>query len=296
MIIGLLSIIAAISVSIISAYFSITGIRIIFSGAVISVTYMMASLEFGKIISTVWLYKWWKKSVKLVRTYLIIAVVILILISSLGIFSFLSRAFSQQNANTGNVQVKIERVDNYIDREKRNIEKAQDQLDMLDEAIDKYLELDVVTRGIEAREEQREDRENLNTTIQEAEDKIAEHEDEKFELKQQLNTLEVEVGPIKHIASLLYGEKDAEQHYDTAARILIILIVIVFDPFAVLLMVAGNIALDKRPKKQKGRPKGSKNKTNKKPNTSTPPQEESTREVNKETPPKLHKRRRVVKK
>lgn len=314
MFIGILAITAAILLSIVSAIFSISGLITIFSGAMIGAGVMGGVLEFSKISATVWLYSFWKKANTLLKSYFIIAIVILIAISSIGIFGFLSKAYVGQGEETSNIETRLERLDGYIEREERSIEQAQKQLDTLDEAVDRYLDLDIITRGIEAREEQREDREKLNNNVQEAEDKISKYEDEAFELKQQLNTLEVEVGPIKHIASLLYGEEDSENYYDTAARILIILIVIVFDPFAVLLMVAGNIALDKKPQSKRGRPKGSKNKKSNidKPSSKSEiPQNENNQETNneinteyntsptntnKEDIPKLHKNSPSIKK
>jgi ABC-type multidrug transport system fused ATPase/permease subunit len=301
--IGILSIITAILISAVSVYFSVTGIRIIFSGAVIAVTFMVGVLELGKISAAVWLYHFWKKSTKLFRGYFILAITILILISSLGIFSFLSSAFIEKSKDTQNIETKIERVNRYIEREEDAIKRANEQLDQLDKAIDKYIELDVVTKGLNQRQEQEEERKQLNNRITEAENKIAEYEDRLFELKERLNTLEVNVGPVKYIAMLLYGEKNAEDFYDNAARILIILIVIVFDPFAVLLMVAGNIALDRKPKKKVGRPKGST--SNKKPQGKQTKEQQDSQKPEKakeqtkdsvdtglkdSNPPKLHRK------
>lgn len=313
MFIGILAIIAAVLLSVISAIFSISGIVTIFSGAALGAGVMGAVLEFSKISATVWLYSFWKKAHKLLKTYFIIAIVILISISSVGIFSFLVKAYVGQGEETQQIETKIERVQRYIDREEQVIERSNEQLNQLDAAIEKYIELNVVTRGLDAREEQKEERDTLNNRIIEAEEKIAQYEDQLFELKQTLNTLEVNVGPVKYIAILLYSEENAENYYDNAARILIILIVIVFDPFAVLLMVAGNVALDRKPKKKTGRPKGSKAKSKKitqgyQPTQEvpeehpTPPQggtgevDKASTNTTKETPPKIHKkRRRVVK-
>lgn len=317
MFIGILAISAAVALSVVSAIFSINGIVTIFSGAVLGAGIMGGVLEFSKISATVWLYSFWKKANALLKSYFIVAIVILILISSLGIFGYLAKAYVGQGEASQQIEIKIERLNQYIQREEQTIEQANKQLSTLNESVDRYLELNVITKGLEAREEQSEERNKLNTIIREAENKIAEYEDTLFEYKQELNTLEVNVGPIKYIAALLYGENNAVDYYDDAARLLIILIVIVFDPFAVLLMVAGNIALDRKPKSNKGRPKGSQNK----PKTSTPvenkPPEESikkeenfekkeesdttpTNTVEREDIPKIHKnnslkkRRKVI--
>lgn len=303
MFIGILAILSAIVLSVTSAFFSINGIITIFSGAAIGAGIMGGVLEFSKISATIWLYHFWKKANKLLKSYFVIAIVILIVISTAGIYGFLAKAYVGQSESTNQIETKIERVNRYIEREESAIQRANEQLNQLDKAIEKYIELDVVTKGLNQREEQEEERKRLNNRIVEAENKIADYEDKLFELKEELNTLEVNVGPVKYIAMLLYGEENAEDFYDNAARILIILIVIVFDPFAVLLMVAGNVALDRKPKKKIGRPKGSTNKekSSKKPSYQTTQKQESTKEKeNKETkppteqPPELHRKEKPL--
>ena len=245
MFIGILNIIAAVVLSAVSAYFSVTGIRIIFSGALLGATFMGASLEFAKITATVWLYTWWKKSSRLLRYYLIFAITVLIVVSSVGIYGYLARAYVGQRNPGQEIKNRIERIDQSIEREENAISQAESGLNQLDVVIDRYFALDFLTHGITKRNEQKPERNALKDTIIEAEDEISILLDERFILKNQFDDFSIAVGPIEYIAILLYGEDDAENNFDNAVRILIVLLVLVFDPFAVLLMVCGNVSIAK---------------------------------------------------
>ena len=245
MFIGILNIIAAVVLSAVSAYFSVTGIRIIFSGALLGATFMGASLEFAKITATVWLYTWWKKSSRLLRYYLIFAIIALIVVSSVGIYGYLARAYVGQRNPGQEIKNRIERIDQSIEREENAISQAESGLNQLDVVIDRYFALDFLTHGITKRNEQKPERNALKDTIIEAEDEISILLDERFILKNQFDDFSIDVGPIEYIAILLYGEDDAENNFDNAVRILIVLLVLVFDPFAVLLMVCGNVSIAK---------------------------------------------------
>jgi len=251
MFIGILAILAAITLSIVSAYFSVTGIVTIFSGAAVGAALMGGTLELAKLTGTVWLYSWWKKANAFLKGYLILAVSVLIIISSIGIYGYLAKAYVGQRNPGVELENRIERIDRSIAREERVIESAQSALDQLDSALDRLIELDYLGYGLDRREEQKEERDQLKQEIIEAEEEISILLDQRFELENQLNDFSVDVGPIQYIAALLYGEDDAEQYFDNAVRAFILLLVLVFDPFAVLLMVAGNISIDQYYRKRK---------------------------------------------
>lgn len=253
MFIGILNIAAAIILSLISGYFSITGIMTIFSGAAFGVALMGGALEFSKIAATIWLHSWWKKANKVLKAYLVLAVIILIGISSIGIYGYLAKAYVGQQAPALQLDTQAQRIDLQISRYESDIERAQGALNQLDESIAIYFEYDQATRGLQQIDNQQEARDRLLAEITEAQDNIDELVDQKLELQLEVQTLETDVGPIKYVAALVYGEDNAESNYDNAARILILLLVVVFDPFAVLMMVSGSIALEKakedKPKK-----------------------------------------------
>ena len=204
MFIGILNIIAAVVLSAVSAYFSVTGIRIIFSGAILGATLMGASLEFAKITSTVWLYAWWRKSSRLLKYYLIFAITVLILVSSIGIYGYLAKAYVGQRNPGQEIKNRIERIDQSIAREEKAIEQADGALEQLDVVIDRLFELDYLGYGIDKRNEQKPEREALKSTILEAESEISILLDKRFTLKNQFDDFSVDVGPIEYIACLLY--------------------------------------------------------------------------------------------
>lgn len=240
---GILALLGAIVLSIVSAIFSIQGIQTIFSGAIVWATIMAAAMEFAKIGSTIWIYQFWKKTKVMIKSYLMAAIMILILISSIGIYGFLAKAYVGQIEDTINVENRIARLETSIQQEERSIARANENIQLLDDAIQSYIDLNAISKGLDRRDEQKEERDNLYRSITNAENNIAEYEDRILELQTEKEVLAVDVGPIKYIAILLYGENKAEINYDNAARIFIILLVFVFDPLAVLLMVAGNIAI-----------------------------------------------------
>lgn len=243
MIVGILAILSALALSLVSAVFSVTGIMTIFSGAAIAAGIMGGVLEASKITATVWLYHFWSKANLILKVYFFLAILILIVVSSVGIYGFLAKSYVGQEAEVSQTENRIERLSDRIEKEERRIERNNERLEQLDEAVDRYLEMDIVTRGLEAREEQEEERSTIREEIDEAEDHIDEYEDELLELRQERDRQEVDVGPVRYIAAAVYGEENAEQYYDRAARWLMLLLVLVIDPFAVLLMVGGNISL-----------------------------------------------------
>ena len=205
MFIGILNIIAAVVLSAVSAYFSVTGIRIIFSGAILGATLMGASLEFAKITATVWLYAWWKKSSRLLKYYLIFAIAALILVSSIGIYGYLAKAYVGQRNPGQEIKNRIERIDQSISREENTISQAGGALRQLDVVIDRLFELDYLGYGITKRNEQKPERDALKSTIREAEDEISILLDKRFTLKNEFDDFSVDVGPIEYIAVYYMG-------------------------------------------------------------------------------------------
>ena len=209
-------------------------------------------LETGKLVTAAWVYHHWKRTPVLLKTYLISAVVILMFITSMGIFGFLSKAHIEQTTITSDNTLQIELIDTKIQRERDTIKRAENTLLQLDTALEKYVELGAVTKGLNARKEQEAERNELNTTIDESTDAIATLTQKKSELNADRIAIEAEVGPIKYIAELIYGESTTGVLED-AVRGVILIIVFVFDPLAVLLLVAANQSLIQEQVKRKRR-------------------------------------------
>ena len=242
MILALLTLITALAISAVAAYYSIIGLIAIFSSAVIPIAVMGVVLETGKLVTAAWVYHHWKRTPVLLKTYLISAVVVLMFITSMGIFGFLSKAHIEQTTVNSDNTLQIELIDTKIQRERDTIKRAENTLLQLDSALEKYVELGAVTKGLNARKEQEAERNELNTTIDESTDAIATLTQKKSELNADRIAIEAEVGPIKYISELIYGES-TKGVLEDAVRGVILIIVFVFDPLAVLLLVAANQSL-----------------------------------------------------
>ena len=250
MVLALVTLITALGISAVAAFYSIVGLMAIFSASALSIAVMGIVLEIGKLITASWLYQNWKRVPFLLKSYLTIAVVILMFITSMGIFGYLSKAHIDQGSGTSELYVKVERLDNRIVSERKIIKRAETQLSALDSALDKYLELGAVSKGLKKREDQEQERNTLTNTINNAQSKIDKLLDEKSEYKLQINSFEVEIGPLKYISALVYGD-EALDYIDTAVRGVILILVFVFDPLAVLLIIAANISFAEYNEKRK---------------------------------------------
>ena len=320
----------ALTISAIAAYYSIYGLATIFAAAVIPIIVMGAALEVGKLVSVVYLHQYWTETKWMLKTYLIIAIGLLMFITSLGIFGFLSKAHVEQSsmsieqiALVDSIEEKVirseskivrwdeeikrlltpnsERVDIQIGNEQQQLDKLYDRIEKEKKAandaynqklktinetvtgfgsgaakreqvdaanvelkkelanIDKKYkdEIKDLQDTIKAYRVQSETKtENIDGKIEELESKIDAEQLLQDELKteqlvyeKEYRKLEAEVGPIKYIAELIYGDVDRGLLED-AVRWVIIILVIVFDPLAVALLIAWNdIIKRERPKR-----------------------------------------------
>ena len=243
----LITFLSAISISVIAAGYSIVGLSTLFAGAVVPIIAMGSALEVGKLVAASWLYNNWRNKLVpySIKMYLTFAVIVLIFITSMGIFGFLSKAHLDQVQPVSSNNIKIELIDKQINQQQTIIDRSQKTLDQLEKALDKYIDNEYVTRRLKERKKKEEERALLSTAINEASDKIANLTLKKSELALEQDKIEAEVGPIKYIAELIYGE-NAKDHFDKAVRWVIIVLIFVFDPLAVLLLIAANISLRSR--------------------------------------------------
>ena len=242
MVLAILTLLTALAISAVAAYYSIIGLIAIFSAAVVPIAVMGVVLETGKLVTASWLYQHWKRTPTLLKSYLVSAVLVLMFITSMGIFGFLSKAHIEQTTINSDNTLQIELIESQIQRERTDIKRAEQTLAQLDDALAKYVELGAVTKGLNARKEQQGERDELNTTINESTNAITTLTKKKSELDSTRIAIEAEVGPIKYIAELIYGES-TKGVLEDAVRGVILIIVLVFDPLAVLLLVAANQSL-----------------------------------------------------
>ena len=246
----------AIAIAAVAAWYSIIGLMAIFAAAAIPIAIMGGVLEVGKLVTASWLYQNWRKTPFLLKSYLTTAVAVLMFITSMGIFGFLSKAHLDQTLMTGgNNDILIQNLERQISQQRRIISDGETLLGQLDKTVEVLIEYDRI-RGpqgaLAVREGQAEQRADINQSIQSAVGKINEISEKLLPLQKARVALEAEVGPLKYIAELIYGE-EAESNLDQAVRAVIILIIFVFDPLAVLLLIAANqsIAEVKRHKRVK---------------------------------------------
>jgi len=245
------TLVVAIAIAAVAAWYSIIGLMAIFAAAAIPIAIMGGVLEVGKLVTASWLYRNWRETPFLLKSYLTTAVAVLMLITSMGIFGFLSKAHIDQGIDSSDASAKIERLDKAIQSNTREVERAQGTLDAFDATLDRYTALGYVTRGLDARKEQAEEREAMRNIIAKAEAKNDQLFDKRAELSSEVRAFEVEVGPIKYIAELIYGE--AGGNLEQAVRAVILLLIFVFDPLAVLLLIAANQSLVREQRSSKVR-------------------------------------------
>ena len=242
------TLLVALTVSTIAAWYSIIGLTTIFAGAVVPVIIMGSVLELAKITTTVWLRKYWHRAGLLLKLYLVPAVMAIALITSMGIFGFLSKAHMDQGVTSGDIQARIAIYDEKIKTEKENIEANRKALKQMDEGVDQVLGRSTDEKGAEKavamRKSQQKERTRLQNEILQSQKSIAGLNDERAPIAAEVRKVEAEVGPIKYIAALLYGDNPDTNVLERAVRWVIILLVIVFDPLALMLVLAANQSKD----------------------------------------------------
>jgi hypothetical protein len=236
----------ALSLSALAAYYAVMGLVAIFAAAVVPIALMGSLLEASKLVVASWLYRNWKEIPKLMKSYFVVALVVLMMLTSMGIFGFLSKAHLDQAIPSGDVQSKLALLDEKIKTEKENINASRKELTQLDAQVDQTIartdDSKGTDRAIAIRRGQQKDRARILNEIGTAQAKIAKYNEERAPIASEVRKVEAEVGPIKYIAALIYGDESANDTtmLEKAVRIVTILIVIVFDPLAVLLLIAAN--------------------------------------------------------
>ena len=248
-----LTLIVALSLSAIAAWYSILGLTAIFAAAVIPIIIMGGALEVAKVTTTVWLHRYWNKASWTFRLYLVPAVIALALLTSMGIFGFLSKAHIDQGIPTGDQAAQVSLLEEKIDNERQNIDAARSLLKQMDDAVigitaskDKDIKQrdgsvfsqSGAERAVAVRRSQAKERADLTKQIEEAQSRILKIQEEKAPIASQLRKVEAEVGPIRYVAALIYGDNPDANTLERAVRWMIILIVFVFDPLALILVLA----------------------------------------------------------
>jgi hypothetical protein len=236
------TLISGLTVSAVAIYYSVAGLVAIFSAAVIPIIVMGVALEVSKLAGTVWLKQNWTRAPYFIRAYLLAAIAILMLITSMGIFGFLSKAHSDQSLVSGDVQSRIAVYDEKIKTAKDNIDANRKALKQMDEAVDQVMGRSSDEKGadkaVAIRRGQQKERARLQTEIAAEQKIISQLSEERAPIAAEVRKVEAEVGPIKYIANFIYGDNPDANILEKAVTWVIIIIVVVFDPLAVILLLA----------------------------------------------------------
>jgi peptidoglycan hydrolase CwlO-like protein len=237
-----ITLLVALTLSSIAAWYSILGLTAIFAAAVVPIMIMGGSLEIAKVVTTVWLHRYWNRAGWKLKMYLVPAVIALALLTSMGIFGFLSKAHSDQSLVSGDVQAKLAIYDEKINTSKENIEGARKALQQMDAAVDQVMgrstDVKGATQSVNIRRSQATERKRLQAEIEAEQLNIQKLNEEAAPIRAEVRKVEAEVGPIKYIAALIYGDNPDSNLLERAVRWVIILIVFVFDPLALMLVLA----------------------------------------------------------
>lgn len=287
---ALLTILTSLYIAGIAAWFSVAGIVAIFAGSPVvfwgltGAALMGIGIEVGKLVGVSWLYRNWDSETisKKFKYGLSAAVLTAVFLTSVGIFGYLSKSHLEQGAPVANNVAKMELIDNKIasrneaverfnktiEYNKNNIERAETQLSVLDDQIAvlvKYAKISDEKDGSRAvTKEQQPERDRIDATIDKAQSAIDATQqkiddtqeviltlnEERLELGQVVRDFEVEVGPVKYIAAIIFSEGDEKTNLEKAVRMMIFIIMFAFDPLAILLLIAGNHTLMEWEKKR----------------------------------------------
>jgi hypothetical protein len=236
------TLLSGLTVSAVAIWYSVAGLMAIFSAAVIPIIVMGVALEISKLAGTVWLKQNWSRAPYFIRVYLLAAIAILMLITSMGIFGFLSKAHSDQSLVSGDVQSRIAIYDEKIKTAKDNIDANRKALKQMDEAVDQIMGRSTDEKGankaVQIRRSQQKERVRLQSEIASEQKIVATLSQERAPIAAEVRKVEAEVGPIKYIANFIYGDNPDANVLEKAVTWVIIIIVVVFDPLAVILLLA----------------------------------------------------------
>lgn len=234
-------------ISAVSAYYSVLGLTTIFSGAFWSIAIMGSTLEVGKIVTAMWLHRYWSLANIKYKLYLVPALIVLMALTSIGVFGLLSKAHSDQTLLSGDAGANLQLIDEKIKIQRDNIEIARKALAQMDAQVDARLSRGDseagAERAVQIRRSQAGERTRLTKEIAVAQAEITKLNGERAPLAAQVRKVESEVGPIKYIAALIYGDNPDTNLLERAVRWVTILIVAVFDPLAIVLILAASSSL-----------------------------------------------------
>jgi len=247
--ISYLTLFSGLSISLVAIYYSVSGLTAIYPASVIPIIVMGVFLELGKLSATVWLKQNWRHAPMALKAYILPAVAIIMLITSVGVFGYLSKAHSDQNLVSGDVQARLAVYDEKIRTEKENIDANRKSLKQMDEAVDQTMARSTTENGadrsVAIRRSQQKERGRIIEDISKSQQRITTLNEERAPIAAEVRKVEAEVGPIKYIAAFLYGDNPDGNLLERAVTWVTVLIVIVLDPLAIVLLLASQYSFQR---------------------------------------------------
>ncbi len=247
------------TLSAVAIYYSVIGLTAVFAAAFWPVVIMGTTLEVAKLVAASWIKAYWERIPRGMKIYMTTAVIVLMLITSMGIFGFLSKAHLDQNIVSGDVTDKVALIDEKIKTQRDNITTARAALQQMDNQVNERLSRSTDDKGaeraVQIRRQQQTERARLQKEISDAQNTISKLNEERAPIAKDLRKVEAEVGPIKYIAKLIYGDNPDANILEKAVTWVIMIIVFVFDPLAVLLLLSAQMTWQWRLEEKAQQPK-----------------------------------------
>jgi hypothetical protein len=243
--INILALLVSLSLSAVAAYYSIIGLTAIFAASFWPIVVMGSTLEIAKVVTTSWLYQNWTIAPRFVRYYLMLAVTVLMFITSIGIFGYLSKAHIDQSSKSSISVVDLDAIQMKLDIANQDITFARATLANLDSVVQVLTDAERINgeRGaVAVRASQQVERDSLNALISKNSELVSSLLEEKQKIDKETSALETEIGPLKYVAEIAYGNSETAT-VEHAVRLVILIIIFVFDPLAVLLLIGANAGL-----------------------------------------------------
>ena len=240
-----LLLLTGLTISAVAIYYSVVGLAAIFAAASVPIIIMGTTLELAKLVCASWLKANWERIPKLMKLYMTTAVIVLMAITSMGIFGFLSKAHLDQAIPTGDIAAQVAMIDEKIRTQKEIINDNRAVLRQLDEAVNQTMGRSTTEQGaarsVSIRRSQAKERAQANKAIDQAQAEVSKLLEQKAPVASKLRAVEAEVGPIKYIAAFVYGDNPDANVLEKAVTWVIIIIVSVFDPLAVIMLLAAQM-------------------------------------------------------
>ena len=224
-----------------AAYFSVLGIATLFSGSFYQVIVMAGALEFGKLVATSYLYRYWNKTTWFLKVYLLIAVLVLMGVTSLGIFGYLSAAYQVNSSKFSQIDSQIGLLTQQKEGFDKEIEQINSRIDTLNKSRASQ-EQRLVNLSSRASQPIYKDIEKSGVEIQKLNERVTELQQSKTEKDNQIIELKMEISKAKDIGTFKFVADSINKPLDTVVTVFILILICVFDPLAVSLVLAFNVA------------------------------------------------------